>query len=624
MCGIAGIFDISGQRVNLDDLETLKKSLNHRGPDDCGTWCKNNVGLAHTRLSIIDVTSKAHQPMSNEDGTIWITFNGEIYNFLELRKKLEHQGHTFKSDSDTEVIIHLYEEKGTSCFEDLRGMFAFAIWDENKQQLLIAKDRIGKKPLFYTFQNNKLIFASELKAIASLPWFNKQIDMASLAHVFSYDHVPWPNSIYKHIHKLPPSSYILFDSKQRKQGEINKYWNPDLQTKIKISENDAVDRLTELLREAVQLRLRSDVPLGMFLSGGLDSSFVVGLASQCVDQPIQTFTIGYEDSETEDLEYPFSDEVSACFNTVHHKVPFDKGTINSLPDLMYHYDEPFCIPNALAHYQLCKETRKHVTVSLSGDGADEIFAGYDVYKKWKLLDLATIFMPMKNATRCNFPLDTRGFSKCIPLKLLFTPRAFRRGMEKHLSYQQQAAKIFSQDAWDEMKQVNIGGMLADLYLERKPKEFLDGVLYGDLLLNYSWSTTIASDISGMANSLEVRSPFLDHKVVEFAFSLPTNLKLKWFNKEKYILYKAGQSFLPEAVINRKKMSYGAGFPYKKWFFNEWMPFIKQIIFDDKVMRHNYFNMTYVEKLLANPDCDSSCFKQLWRILCTSAWLHSQS
>ena len=622
MCGIAGIFDMSGQRVSVKDLETLKKNLYHRGPDDSGIWCKNNIGLSHTRLSIIDVSSKAHQPMTNEDGTIWITFNGEVYNFFELRKKLKELGHKFQSDSDTEVIIHLYEEKGTSCLEYLRGMFAFAIWDENKQQLFIAKDRIGKKPLFYSIQNNKLIFASELKAIKALSWIDAQINIGSLASIFSYDHVPWPNSIYKNVHKLPPASYLLFNSKGMKSGIVHKYWSPDLKTKNNISENDAVDQLTELLREAVKIRLRSDVPLGMFLSGGLDSSFIVGLASQCVEKPIQTFTIGYENTKTKDLEYPFSAEVASRFNTIHHTVHFDNKIINNLPDLMNSYDEPFCIPNALAHYQLCKETRKHVTVSLSGDGADEIFAGYDVYKKWKLLDLAAFFIPTKNSTHCNFPEEMTGFSNYTPLKLLFTPRAFRRGMEKHLNHHKQGGKLFNHDAWNEMKHVNIGVMLSDLYLERKPKEFLDGILFGDLLLNYAWATTIASDISGMSNSLEVRSPFLDHKVVEFAFSLPVNLKLKWFNREKYILYKAGQSFLPKSVINRKKMSYGAGFPYKKWFFGEWLPFIKQIIFDERVRRHDFFNMAYIEKLLENPDCDSRTFKQLWRILCTAAWLHN--
>lgn len=395
MCGIAGIYDFKGRKVDPNDLRVFTGSLKHRGPDDKGIWHLNNIGFAHTRLSIIDLSAMGHQPMANEDQTIWITFNGEIYNFKELRESLKIKGHRFKSNSDTEVIIHLYEEKGTSCLEYLRGMFAFAIWDQKKQRLFLARDRIGKKPLFYTIQNDRVVFASELKAISALPWIDNQIDLESLAYVFSYDFVPWPRSIYKNIFKLPPASYAIFDDKHR--GLIKKYWEVDLQKKEYLSEDEAAERLRDIMRESIKLRLRSDVPLGMFLSGGLDSSFVVGLASQCVDQPIRTFSIGYEDNESKDPEFSFSRQVASHFKTIHHEILFDKKIVQNLPDLMYQYDEPFCIPNALAHYQLCKETRKQVTVSLSGDGADELFAGYNVYKKWKLLDFASFFIPWRNS-----------------------------------------------------------------------------------------------------------------------------------------------------------------------------------------------------------------------------------
>lgn len=618
MCGIAGIYDFKGRRVNPEDLDIFVKSLHHRGPDDDGIWYQNNVGLAHTRLSIIDISPMGHQPMSNEDGTIWITFNGEIYNFMDLREGL--QDHRFKGNSDTEVIVHLYEEKGISCLEYLRGMFAFALWDAKKRRLFLARDRIGKKPLFYTIQNDCLVFASELKAISALTWIDDQIDLTSLAYAFSYDHVPWPKSICKNILKLPPSSYAVFDDEHR--GVIRKYWELDLQRKLSLSEDEAAERLLGIMRESVRLRLRSDVPLGMFLSGGLDSSLVVGLASQCVDQPIRTFSIGYQGQGTKDPEFYFSKQVSSRFNTIHREILFDKELIQDLPELMFKYDEPFCIPNALAHYQLCKETRKDVTVSLSGDGADEIFAGYDVYKKWKLLDWCSFVIPWRNSDNCRYGGNIANLKGFPPLKLFLTPRAFRRGTEKQLSFLAMAGPVFNHDAWNALKTVNVGKHLSELYLERNPKQFLDGVLYGDLFLNYAWSTTIASDISGMANSLEVRSPFLDHKVVEFAFSLPVKLKLKLFNQEKFILYKAGSTFLPEVVVNRKKMSYGAGIPYKRWFFNEWMPVVKEIIFDEKVTTRNLFNMAYVERLLNNPECDSRTFKLLWRILCTCAWMHN--
>src|SRR5437867_3521662 len=304
MCGIAGIYDLRGRKIDPADLELFTAILKHRGPDDKGTWHHNRIGLAHTRLSIIDLSSKGHQPMSNEDGTIWITFNGEIYNFMDLREGLEKSGHKFNSNTDTEVLIHLYEEKGIDCLQYLRGMFAFALWDENEERLILVRDRIGKKPLFYTIQNDRVVFASELKAIASLPWIEKQVDLESLASVFAFDHVPWPKSIYKNIYKLPPSSYAIFDKQNR--GVIKRYWKLDLQKTESISEDEACEQLREIMKQSIMLRLRSDVPLGMFLSGGIDSSFVVGLASQLVNQPIRTFSIGYEDGATRDPEFSFS------------------------------------------------------------------------------------------------------------------------------------------------------------------------------------------------------------------------------------------------------------------------------------------------------------------------------
>lgn len=618
MCGIAGIYDLRGGKVDPADLEIFTAILKHRGPDDKGTWHQNGIGLAHTRLSIIDLSSQGHQPMSNEDKTIWITFNGEIYNFMDLRGGLEERGHKFNSNTDTEVIIHLYEEKGMDCLDDLRGMFAFGLWDEKKQRLILARDRIGKKPLFYTIQENKVVFASELKAIAALPWIEKQLDLQSLAYVFSFDHVPWPRSIYQNIYKLPPSNYAIFDKENR--GVIKKYWKLDLQKKESITEGQASEQLREMMKESIKLRLRSDVPLGMFLSGGIDSSFVVGLASQFVDRPIRTFSIGYHGRETKDPEFSYSREVSSHFNTLHHEILFDTEIVRHLPEIMYSYDEPFCIPNALAHYQLCKETRKEVTVTLSGDGGDEAFAGYDAYKKWKLLDWASILFPWRNSESSSAFQQWPNGKGPLWWKLLITPRPFRRGMAKQILHEGMVNSFFSRDKAEVLNLVNVGEILSKFYIEGHPREFLDGVLYVDLFINYAWSTTIASDISGMSNSLEVRSPFLDHKLVEFAFSLPAKMKLKGFDKEKYILYRAGAPFLPTSVLNRKKMSYGAGIPYKKLFFDEWMPFVRQIIFDEKVARLHLFNLPFVQKLLRNPECDARDFKNLWRVFCTSAWL----
>jgi len=615
MCGIAGIYDMTGRPIGVDDLKKFTTILKHRGPDDNGIWVQGNVGLAHTRLSIIDLSVKGHQPMANEDGTVWITYNGEVYNYLTLREELEARGHRFRSDTDTEVIIHLYEEKGVACLDSLRGMFAFAIWDAKKNQLFIARDRIGKKPLFYTVQDNVVVFASELKAITGLSWIHRQFDLEALAYVFTYDHIPWPRSIFKNVQKLPPASYLLF-SAEKTIDPPRRYWNIDLQKKTLRSEGAAAEELLQRLKQSVAMRLRSDVPVGMFLSGGLDSSFIVGLASRLVNEPIRTFSIGYADQHNTDPEYSFSRMVARHFKTIHKEIIFDKKVIEAVPALMDYYDEPFCIPNALAHYQLCRDVRQDVTVALTGDGADEIFAGYDVYKKFKMLQVVHAAIPDRHSD--NQRDCTKG-----PLwfNLLVSPDHKWRGCAKQHAFVQRTLPLFERPVRDLFEQINVGDILTDFYVQNRPASFLDGILYTDLLINYAWSSTIGTDISGMSNSLEVRSPFLDHHVVEFAFSLPTGMKLRGFDKEKHILYAAGRSFLPRAVVERKKMSYGSGIPYKKFFFGEWLAFVMDMIFDRKIKNLHIFSLPQIEKMIAEPNCSNESFRLLWRIFCSCAWMH---
>lgn len=615
MCGIAGIYDMTGRPVDTEDLKRFTTLLKHRGPDDSGIWAQGNVGLAHTRLSIIDLSVKGHQPMTNEDGSIWITYNGEVYNYLPLRAELEAKGHRFQSDTDTEVIVHLYEERGLACLDSLRGMFAFAIWDANKNQLFIARDRIGKKPLFYTVQDNIVVFASELKAITGLSWIHRQFDSEALAYIFAYDHIPWPRSIFSNIKKLPPSSYLLFSAEKAIEPP-RRYWSIDLQKKTALSESGAVEELLQLMDQSVAMRLQSDVPVGMFLSGGLDSSFIVGLANRLVKEPIRTFSIGYADERNTDPEYSFSRMVAGHFNTIHKEIIFDKNVIEAMPALMDYYDEPFCIPNALAHYQLCRDVRKDVTVALTGDGADEIFAGYDVYKKFKMLQTVHAAIPSWHSD--NHRDCTKG---PLWMNLLVTPDHMWRGCAKQHAFVQRSLPLFETPVRELYEKFNVGDILTDFYAENMPASFLDGVLYTDLLINYAWSTTIGTDISGMSNSLEVRSPFLDHHVVEFAFSLPAGMKLRGFSREKHILYAAGRSFLPRAVVERKKMSYGSGIPYQKFFFDEWAAFVKSMIFDRKIEELQIFSLPKIEKLIVEPNCSNESFRLLWRVFCACVWMH---
>ncbi|BBO67275.1 asparagine synthetase B [Desulfosarcina alkanivorans] len=619
MCGIAGIYNKTEKNVNPQDLLLMNGMLSHRGPDASGTWADKNIGLSHTRLSIIDLSSLGKQPMTNEDGKIWITYNGEIYNFEYLRQWLIDLGHQFKSTTDTEVIIHLYEEVGIECLAHLRGMFAFSIWDSNKKQLFIARDRIGKKPLYYTNQQGCFVFASELKALKSLPWLNFDVEYDNFADVFAYDHVPWPKTMFKDVFKLPPSSYMIVNGEG--VHDVRTYWKLDLQHKHEISLDQASDELKQLLKESVSLRLRSDVPLGMFLSGGLDSSYIVGLASQLVNEPISTFSIGYKDDNTSDPEYHFSREVAEHFQTKHTELLFDKGLIVYMPQLMKNYDEPFCIPNALAHYQLCRETRKSVVVALSGDGSDEIFGGYDVYHRLRFVEALSFLSPLRNSIKSKKYTGNFSNKYLLAMCLAMIPRAHRRGYLKQVNFRSRSKKIFSDTFNISIDNYCLSGLLDQFYIDQNPKCFMDGVLAQDLFINYAWATTIATDISGMSNSLEVRSPFLDHKLVEFAFSLPVSLKIGDKKQEKKVLYEAAKGFLPENITNRKKMSYGVGIPYQRLFYNDWHEYVKEIILDDSVKNMNLFNLDTIEKMISQKNASYDDFRTLWKVFCTCCWVH---
>ncbi len=621
MCGIAGVLNLRGEAVEAADLAVFTRLLAHRGPDGSGTWQRGSVGLAHTRLAIIDLTTDAAQPMSNEDGTVWLTYNGEVYNYAELRRELIEKGHRFRSQSDTEVIIHLYEEEGVECLKRLRGMFAFGLWDEARGRLLLARDRVGEKPLYYAVHNGRVVFASELKAIAAFPGLERTIDTRSLLHVFSYHYVPWPMSIYENIHKLPPASYVTFGPPGG--GEVRKYWELDLAVRSSLSEEEAVDRLTELVKESVTLRLRSDVPLGMFLSGGVDSSFIVGTAARLVPNRIQTFSIGYQDAARQDPEFSFSRLVSEYFDTCHQEIIFNPDLIEFLPELMWHYDEPFCIPNALPYYQMCREARKSVTVVLSGDGGDEIFGGYDIYKKWKLVDLVSWLLPLG---RLNGQRGAARKFNGAPLwwVLWRTPPAGRRGAQKQHFSQGAVAPLFKREVWQELEAIDVGEIVTSLYESNHPRDFINGILFTDLLLTYSWATTVVADISGMSNGLEVRAPFLDHKLVEFVFSLPSRLKIKGFRQEKYLLYQAGRRFLPQAVTDRKKMPYGAGIPFGMWFSGAWRGFVEDMLLGGPLDDVGLFDMKAVKRLYNEQDVSSaSKFRLLWKLLCVACWWQSQ-
>ena len=380
MCGIDGIlYHDRAQVVSEKLIERMNDVLHHRGPDDSGVWVKGNVGLGQARLSIIDLSPLGHQPMCNEDGTVWITFNGEIYNFLELKEELLRKGHHFRSHTDTETILHLWEEMGPACVERLRGMFAIALWDERKQTLFLARDRVGKKPLFYAALPDRFIFGSEIKAILQDEDFDVSPDLEAIHYYLTYQSVPAPYSAFKGVKQLPPAHTLLV-----KDGTvtIQRYWDLSYRQKRRVigeaAERELQEEIIERLREAVRIRLMSDVPLGAFLSGGIDSSIVVALMAGLMDQPVKTFSIGFAEEEYNEL--PYARMVAERYHTDHHEFIVKPDAQAIFPDLVWHYNEPFADSSAIPTYYVSKLAREYVTVVLTGDGGDENFAGYPRYQ----------------------------------------------------------------------------------------------------------------------------------------------------------------------------------------------------------------------------------------------------
>ena len=417
MCGICGEISFSNKGVRAETIQRMCRVLEHRGPDDEGMVFMRGeklleiksafptyhgedgfeVGLGHRRLSIIDLSAAGHQPMCNEDGSIWIVFNGEIYNFQEIRTELDEKRHFFRSKSDTEVILHAYEERGVECLSHLRGMFAFAIWDSNRQRLFMARDRLGKKPLVYFSQNGRFAFASEIKALLQIPDVERKVNDIAIHHYLTYQYVPSPDTIFEGIKKLPPAHYLLYD----RDGSIKveRYWklnfSQNLQEDSDIKELE--DRIRAELEESVKLRLISDVPLGAFLSGGVDSSLVVGMMARMSRKPVKTFSIGFEEKEFDELSY--ARLVSKHFATEHHEFIVKPNAIEILPKLVWHYNEPFADSSAIPTYYVAKMTKDYVKVVLTGDAGDENFAGYPRYLRSKLL---IFFLKMPKRLRRDF------------------------------------------------------------------------------------------------------------------------------------------------------------------------------------------------------------------------------
>jgi asparagine synthase (glutamine-hydrolysing) len=629
MCGICGIFNFcSNEPVDPSLLRNMRDTMRHRGPDEEGLYVKGNLGLGHRRLSIIDL-STGQQPMSNEacaeqgrsNSTVWIVYNGEVYNYLELKEDLEKKGHRFRTRSDTETIIHLYEEYGERCVEHLRGMFAFAIWDEKRQRLLLARDRLGKKPLHYYLDDQRLIFASELKAILQDRTVLRQIDLVALREYLAYQYVPGSKTIFEGIKKVPPAHVLVCSSGQT---SLRQYWHLIFREDHEHDEAYYVDRLKDLLSEAVRLRLVSDVPLGAFLSGGIDSSTVVALMSQASGEPVKTFSIGFEEQDFSELRY--ARLVAQRFQTDHHEFIVRPNAVELLPRLAWQYDEPFADVSAIPTFYVSQMARQHVTVCLSGDGGDEAFAGYGHYigalginQRYRLLDRIPLSWRRQIFGRLhqNWPAGLRGYHMTRKVSMSFAERfaeqisCFNLPEQVHLlsaDVLKTTDNRFGYDAFLESDSV------AKSWPAISRLQYIDFTNYlpDDILVKV--------DKASMLNSLEVRVPLLDHKVIEFIASMPGSLRLR-NGERKYIFKKIARQLLPAEVLQRPKMGFST--PVNFWFRGELADYAREVLLDRRTMQRGFFNRDYIEGLISQPgpyrDARSDWGHQVWTLLCLEHW-----
>jgi asparagine synthase (glutamine-hydrolysing) len=611
MCGICGIFNYSGTQngVNQDILIRMRDTMVHRGPDDAGLFIApdGKLGLGFRRLSIIDLSAAGHQPMCNEDGTVWIVFNGEIYNHAKLRPLLEAAGHHYRSHSDTETIIHLYEEKGPDCVKDLEGMFAFAIWDSVKQRLFMARDRIGKKPLYYTAQNGVFLFGSEIKAILEFPGIKRDIDTTAMYQYLTLFVTPSPSTLFQGISKLPPGFTMICDRDGKVTSE--RYWDAIVPVnKEKHPEEYYINGIRELLTESVKKRMMSDVPFGVFLSGGIDSSTNVALMSRLMDRPVETFSVGFKDQPAFD-EFQYARQVAREFKTNHHEIVIDyKELMDYIPKMITSQDEPIADWVCVPLYYVSKLARDNgVIVVQIGEGSDEIFFGYEGYKYiyqlynkyWKRFILTPKFIRQAaNAFAGAFPNAPVVRSEAVReiLRRAATDGEFFWGGAIAFTETQKKNLMKNPGDW---KDAYSGGVvkniLAELDRVKPGADFMERMIYLELKHRLPELLLMRVDKMTMSTSVEGRAPYLDHKLVEFAMGIPSALKIK-NGQSKYILKKAVEGIIPDNIIYRKKQGFGA--PVREWFGGELGNYITDGILNSKLRERQFFSYDYLTDLLA--------------------------
>ena len=595
MCGISGIFDLSGNPINADLLERMTSIIHHRGPDGDGRHVDHEVGLGHRRLSIIDVGGGG-QPIGNEDGKLQIVFNGEIYNFIELRKELEAFGHVFRTKSDTEVIVHAYEQWGLDCVKRFNGMFAFAIWDARKREVFLARDHLGIKPLYYVQIGSRLLFSSEIKALLQDPTCPREIDQDALAELFTFRAVPSPKTLFKQIFKLPPGHSMLVS---RKGIQISRFWTWVPGKPRQASEGALIEEYQTLLEDAVRLQLRSDVPLGLFLSSGIDSGVLLAIMSKYASGPVQTFTIGFEEGEKTN-EINNARDMARKFGADHYSMTVTpEDYVHYYERYMMDLEEPVGQDAAPAFHFVSKITSQRVKVALTGQGADEPWAGYDRYLGVKYSNYYSRFPKFVTNDLAHLVCKFAGRREQLKRGLLslsepdmvtrFTKvySFFNADMKAQL-YKGALKRQFDADPYGTRHAIT------QLQSEVQGLDPLTQMLYIDTRSNLPDDLLMVGDKTAMANSLEVRVPFLDYRLVEFIESLPANLKLKGFTG-KYLHKKACEKWLPKEVIRRKKIGFNN--PIQKWFRVRMRSFVEDCLLGSDSSMGRYFDQNYIRKIL---------------------------
>jgi asparagine synthase (glutamine-hydrolysing) len=621
MCGICGkIYFDQTHTVDPRELQQMADTLRHRGPDGHGVWTDRHVGLAHRRLAIIDLHASAGQPMSNEDGTIWITFNGEIYNFRELRQVLEAKGHAFRTQSDTEVIVHAYEEYGRSCVERLRGMFAFAIWNTRTQTLFLARDRVGKKPLYYFLSHDRFIFASEIKALLMDDTVPTSPDPVGIDHFLALQSIPAPLTAFQGVRKLAAAHWLEL---RHGRTEIGRYWGLKYTPKLRITMADAIAELRTRIAEAVRLRLVSDVPLGAFLSGGIDSSAVVVCMAEQSSRPIKTFSVGFEDAAFD--ERPFARMVAERYGTEHMELVVKAPVADVLPRLVWHYDEPFGDASAIPSYAISELTRQHVTVILNGDGGDESFAGYDWYIMTRRLRRGDLF-PQRVRQRLSETLErlAQGWPQHQSLRKIARLAAVmaKDPARRHARWPRSFAP---DDRWklytEEYRAATVGsdpeGIFVDVFTRTDAQDCIDAALNTDVNIYLASDLLVKMDRATMAHGLEARSPFLDHQLMEFVASLPPRFKLQGMQKKR-ILKAMLRGYLPDVLLDRPKMGFSV--PLARWFRHELHDMAHDLLLSSRAINRGYFRSAAIVQML-NQHCSGheDHSDLLWNLLVLELW-----